>query len=290
MLDVFLDALLDSLKVLGVTFVLYFILSFFEEKMANVLKRHEKVSPLIGATSGLIPQCGVSVVAADLYIHEKITLGTIFAVFFACSDEALPIMFSSKETLIYTLPLIGLKFIFGFLIGFLIDVVYRKSLNTSEEYESHVKGCCGHDINHDHDHEDKETFIHEHILHPIIHSLKIFLYVFIVNMLFGIAIYYIGEDNILNFLSKSKYFTPLVATLVGLIPNCASSVLLTELFVMGGLPFGALFSGLVVNAGLGLVYLLKNKKTLKSVLILEGILVVSALILGYAIILVMNLF
>ena len=132
MLDVLLDALIDSLKVLAIAFILYVLLSFFENKLVSLLEKHKKLSPLFGSTVGLIPQCGLSVVASDLYIKEKISLGTIFAVFFACSDEALPILFSSKDGLIYARPLLGIKFIGGFLIGFLIDTIYRKTLNNEE--------------------------------------------------------------------------------------------------------------------------------------------------------------
>ena len=286
MLDVLLDALIDSLKVLAIAFVIYIILSFFEEKIARLLEKHRKISPILGATAGLIPQCGVSVVAADLYIKERITMGTLFAVFFACSDEALPILFSEPSKILYTIPLLLTKFILGFSLGYLIDVIYRKTLNIEEITDSeHIKGCCGHDIS-NHENESK---LHEHLIHPLLHSLKIFAYVLIVNIVFGIIIYYVGEENILSFLSQSTYLTPLVCALVGLIPNCASSVLISELFILGGIPFGALVTGLAVNAGLGAIYLLKNKKTIKDVLILEGILLLSAILTGYITILIMGL-
>lgn len=286
MLDVLLDALIDSLKVLGIAFLIYVILSFFEEKIAHLLEKHRKISPILGATAGLIPQCGVSVVASDLYIKERITLGTIFAVFFACSDEALPILFSEPSKIIYTLPLLLIKFVMGFSIGYLIDLVYRKILKEEDVEESHLKGCCGHDISHN----ENESKLHEHLVHPLLHSLKIFAYVLVVNVVFGIIIYFVGEENILNFLSQSTYLTPLVCALVGLIPNCASSVLISELFILGGIPFGALVTGLAVNAGLGAIYLLKNKNTIKDALILEGILLVSAISVGYLTIFIMGLF
>ena len=286
MLDVLLDALIDSLKVLGIAFIIYVILSFFEEKIAHLLEKHRKVSPILGATAGLIPQCGVSVVAADLYIKERITLGTIFAVFFACSDEALPILFSEPSKILYTIPLLLIKFVMGFSIGYLIDVIYRKVLKEEEGEETHLKGCCGHDIAH----SEEESKLHEHLIHPLLHSLKIFAYVLVVNVVFGIIIYFVGEDNILNFLSQSTYLTPLVCAVVGLIPNCASSVLITELFILGGIPFGALLTGLAVNAGLGAIYLLKNKNTVKDALILEAILFVSAVAIGYLTIFIMGLF
>ena len=221
MIDVLLDALFDSLKVLGIAFIIYVILSFFEEKIAHLLEKHRKISPILGATAGLIPQCGISVVASDLYIKERITMGTIFAVFFACSDEALPILFSEPSKIIYTIPLLLIKLVMGFSIGYLIDLVYRKMLREEKIEESHLKGCCGHEISH----SENESKIHEHLIHPLLHSLKIFAYVLVVNVVFGIIIYYVGEENILDFLSQSTYLTPLVCALVGLIPNCASSVL-----------------------------------------------------------------
>ncbi len=157
----------------------------------------------------------------------------------------------------------------------------KDSVTVSQE----LTGCCGHHI-----HAEAESPIHEHLVHPLLHSLKIFAYVLVVNMVFGTLIYFITEERILEFLGQAKWVTPLVSVLVGLIPNCASSVLLTELFLLGGLPFGALFAGLAVNAGLGLVYLLKNKKAIKDVLILESTLIVTSLLFGYSIMLVMELF
>ena len=121
MLDIFLDSLLDSLKVFGIAFIINFILSFIEAKVSALFQRHKKISPLLGASAGLIPQCGISIVAADLYRKEHITIGTLVAVFFACSDEALPILFSDVEKLKFILPLIIIKFIFGFILGFLLD-------------------------------------------------------------------------------------------------------------------------------------------------------------------------
>ena len=114
--------------------------------------------------------------------------------------------------------------------------------------------------------------------------------VFIVNLFFGVAIYFIGEENILQFLSQSQWITPLVCALVGLIPNCASSVFISELFILNGIPFGALFTGLCVNAGLGLIYLLKNRKSWKDILYIVILLLGSSILLGYGIIGIMQLF
>lgn len=285
MLDLLLDALLDSLKVLGFSFIIYFILSFFEDKISHLLQHHRKTSPIIGAAAGLIPQCGISVVASDLYLKEHITIGTLFAVFFACSDEALPILISDFNKAIYVIPLLLMKIIFGFLFGYLLDLIVKnkKEEKVVDEDEIHI-GCCHHEI----DHETSKLMTH--LVHPLLHSLKIFIYVLIVNVIFSLIVYFIGENNIVSFLSTNPYLTPILAAIIGIIPNCASSVLLCEVFISGGIPFGALFTGLCMNAGLGLVYLLKNKKSWKSILILEGYLLITSVSLGYIIIAITSLF
>ncbi len=285
MLDLLIDALLDSLKVLGFSFIIYFILSFFEDKISHLLQHHKRVSPIIGAAAGLIPQCGISVVASDLYLKEHITIGTLFAVFFACSDEALPILISDINKAIYVIPLLLMKIIFGFGFGYLLDLIVKNKKEEIEidEEEIHI-GCCHHEI----DHETSKLMTH--LVHPLLHSLKIFIYVLIVNIIFSLIVYFIGENNIVSFLSTNPYLTPIFAAIIGIIPNCASSVLLCEVFISGGIPFGALFTGLCMNAGLGLVYLLKNKKSWKSILILEGYLLITSVVLGYIIITITSLF
>ena len=127
MLEVLLDALIDSLKVLLVVFIMYILISFFEKKLADKISKKSKFSVLLGALFGLIPQCGFSVIAADLYLKRHITMGTLVAVFIACSDEALPIFLSSSDKFLMALPLLGSKFIVAFLVGFLIDAIYTKS-------------------------------------------------------------------------------------------------------------------------------------------------------------------
>lgn len=285
MLDLLIDALLDSLKVLGFSFIIYFILSFFEDKISHLLQHHKRVSPIIGAAAGLIPQCGISVVASDLYLKEHITIGTLFAVFFACSDEALPILISDINKAIYVIPLLLMKIIFGFGFGYLLDLIVKNKKEEIEidEEEIHI-GCCHHEI----DHETSKLMTH--LVHPLLHSLKIFIYVLIVNIIFSLIVYFIGENNIVSFLSTNPYLTPIFAAIIGIIPNCASSVLLCEVFISGGIPFGALFTGLCMNAGLGLVYLFKNKKSWKSILILEGYLLITSVVLGYIIITITSLF
>ncbi|OPZ35009.1 MAG: hypothetical protein BWY98_00851 [Tenericutes bacterium ADurb.BinA155] len=180
--------------------------------------------------------------------------------------------------------LLGIKIVAGFIVGFTVDLFYTKNRQEVETHLEHCEGetgpvhcgCCGHEID-----DEKENPWHEHLVHPLIHSLKIFAYVFVINMLFGVLLYYVGDDNINNFLSSNYYFSPLIAVAVGLIPNCASSVLIAQSYVLNRIPFGALLAGLSVNAGLGMIVLYKDKKNLKDAFIILGILVTASIGLGY---------
>ncbi len=277
MLEVFLDALLDSLKVFCLAFLVNVLLSFFEDKISKVFIKHQRVSPLLGAGCGLIPQCGISVVAADMYRKEHISAGTLLAVFFACSDEALPILLTDSKKLVYVIPLLVIKFIMGFILGYVVDLILRKKEMKEVEEEIHI-GCCGHEID-----NQNEPPLHKHILHPLLHSLKIWIYVFGISLCFGMIFLWIGEERIATFLNENRDLGPLFSGLIGLIPNCASSVILSELFLMEGITFGALVTGLCVNAGLGAIYLLKFKEKRKEALRLIFVLFCYSLSIGYLI-------
>ena len=281
MLEVFLDSLLDSLKILGIVFLFEVLLSFFEGKIARALEKSRRFAPVLGSLFGVIPQCGISIVAADLFTKRELTLGTMVAVFLACSDEALPILFGNFSSSWWlTFVLIGLKIAIGAGVGLLTDLLFQKyrfSSSPSEhvDSESHY-GCCGHEIE-----GEKEPAWKEHVLHPIVHSLKIFAYCFVVSFAFGSLVYAVGEENISSFLISNRALSPLAAVLVGLIPNCVSSVLLSELFLKGVLPFGALLAGLLVNAGIGMFVLFRKKENIKPALLTFAICLVAALGFGY---------
>ena len=281
---VLLHALLDSLKVLGIAFLFNIVLSFFEGKISKVIGKQNKLSPLIGSASGIIPQCGVSVVAADMYVKEHITAGTLLAVFFACSDEALPLLFTETSKIIYVLPLLLIKVIFGFILGFTVDLILRKKELKQHVDEVHV-GCCHHHID-----DEEENKWHKHLLHPFVHSLKIFSYVLVINIIFGMIVHFVGEDIISNFLNTNSYLSVLLSSIIGLIPNCSSSVIITELFLSDGLSFGALTAGLCVNAGLGFMYLFKKKDNRFKSLKLLLTLFIYSLSIGYIILLISNIF
>ena len=250
--------------------------------MTSSLKKGNKLSPLYGAVTGLIPQCGVSVVGADLYLKKHITLGTVIAIFITCSDEAIPILLGGgKDYIISAIMIILIKLLLAFVVGFVIDLILSKKAvddHLQECDHNHISshcGCCNHCIDEQEDNFDK------HLWHPFIHSLKLFGYILAINILFNSFIFMIGEETFVSFLEYNKYLTPLYSVLIGLIPNCVSSVILSELFIDGVISFGAILAGLIVNAGLGMMILLKEKTLIKKNLLILLLLMCIAIIAGY---------
>lgn len=285
-LEVLLDATIDTLRLLPILLLVYLIIEFLEYKRVFQFEKSKmlcgRASPVMGALFGSVPQCGFSIISTDLYAQRKISVGALIAVYIATSDEALPIMLSDFHSIPALIVLMLVKIVFAIIVGylsmFLYDKVFFKNQKPATVVEAkplekqHEEGCCHHDIE-----PSKFEWVH-----PIFHSLKILLFIFVVNLLFGTIIYFWGEENLQNFLLSSYAWQPLLSVLIGLIPNCASSVILTELYLAGGLSFGAVVAGLSVNAGLGLVFLFKQNKNIKEIAFILCMLVIPSLILGYA--------
>ena len=273
-LDILLDSLKDSLLVFAFVFLFHVILSFIETPVSNFLIKRKKTSPIFGAVFGLIPQCGTSVIGSELYIKKYITVGTLIAIFLSCSDEALIVLLEAwNEKTLMIFPLIGLKLVTGIVFGLLIDFIIRKQKIIEVDHVEEEHEC--------HTHHHENTPAHAHLIHPLIHSIKVFIYIFIINLALGTIIGFVGEDNFSNFMTANRYLAPLFSSIIGLIPNCASSLLITDLFVEGHLSFGALFAGLLVNSGLGIMVLLKDKNTVKKALLIVGVCFIIAVGLGY---------
>lgn len=285
-MEIVLDALLDSLKVFPFLFLMYVLIEFLENrtnitKNKNILRGN--LAPLLGAATGIVPQCGFSVMAAKLYDKKLIRTGTLLAVFLATSDEALIILLSSGSSAIAVMPLIAVKFAVAVGIGYLFNALMRgEKLSEMEEGEEIHGTPCGHD-------HEEDGKVRRYLVHPLLHSLEIFAYILVVNLAFGFAMHY-AEGAIASFLQGGYWYQPLIAGLVGLIPNCASSVLVTQSYVLGALSFGGMAAGLCANAGLGFVILFKNVKSWKRNLALLGILYVISVAVGYAVLGAMQLF
>lgn len=304
-----LHALLDSLKVFPFLILLYIIIEVAEEKVSTskhfVKYTNGKYATVVGAGLGLIPQCGFSVVASDLYSKRYIKMGTMLAIFIATSDEALPIILSNPEKAYLIFPLLAIKFVYALIVGYGVDfvanLIYKKKTvveivppaehehnhehehEHEDTHEDEISGCCGHNV------EGKRNTLKKFFVHPLIHSLKIFVYIFIVNAVLEILIHYLGEEAIVNFMQSVTYLQPLIVPLVGLIPNCASSVLITQLLIIDGITFGSAVAGLCVNAGIGLAVLFKQNKNIKQNLSVLAILYLSSVALGYIITLIETL-
>ena len=286
--EVLLDALLDSLKILPFLFLVYVLIEILETKTSAKLKSGRALrggfAPLLGAGIGLVPQCGFSVMATNLFAKGYLSVGTLLAVYISTSDEAIPILlanFAAAVAVGYGAYLVcGGKKTLEETATIADASEDKKDIDDEQaEKESDDIGCCHHHI------EKRHNFWQNYVFHPMVHSLKIFAFILIVNVLFGLLLFYTGEQWLHNVLAGTGYFQPFIAGLVGLIPNCASSVVLTELYITEGLTFGSAFAGLSVNAGIALTVLFKQNKNLKQNLLI----VVSLYLLSTALGLVIDL-
>lgn len=295
MWNVVLDALKDSAIIFIWLFAVNFAFSFIEDKIASKKTTGKGAVPLAAAL-GLLPQCGFSVIASERYSERKITAGTLIAVFVATSDEAIPVFLASGEKFYLIFPLLLTKFVIAVIMGYLFDLIFKKpnaplpvpadnqNQPSEDEHELVHCGCGCHAHEHEHSGEnvsEKHAKLHEHLIHPLTHSLKTFAVVLVLNIAFGFLVYFVTEERLSAFLQANAYFSPILAAVCGLIPNCAASVIVSDLYLAGRIPFGACLSGLTVNAGLGLTFLIKNEKSLKNKLLITFYLIIGALLFGY---------
>lgn len=293
MSEILMDALLDTAKLIPFLFVIYIGIEYLEFKLGDNLikkvKRAGKIAPAAGALFGLVPQCGFSVMATALYSKRVVTLGTLLAVYLSTSDEALPIILSQPDKLNLLFPLLLTKLVIALITGYLIDfILYRRPKSdveaeicaTSEAVagdsidDIDEKGCCGHDC------PTAKINFKELIVHPLRHTLKVFIYLFIASLLINFVIYQVGEDNLGNVFMSDSLFQPIMTAIFGLIPNCASSIAITEVFLKGGLSFGSAVAGLCSGAGLGLLVLFKEVKNIKDAIKVVTILVIISAFAG----------
>ena len=260
MWEIVLAAFLDTLKVFPFLVVIYILIEFIEQK-TSFTRNHKilqgNLAPLIGSATGLVPQCGFSVMAAKLYDKGLIRTGTFLAVLLSTSDEALIILLSSGQNAMYVMPVIVIKLIIGVGVGYLVNFIFTaEKLQEAGPEEIHAYSCGR-------EHEGKSDF-KVFFLNPLLHSLLIAFYLLVVNLIFGFIIKAVGEDKIASSLMiGGAYWQPFITALIGLIPNCASSVVITQAFIDKGILFGSCIAGLCANAGLGLVVLFRNTKKIK---------------------------
>ena len=249
----------DTLSIMPFIFIIYLVIEYLEHKtntaISHTLMKAGKKGTVYGALLGSIPQCGFSVIASDMFSRGAITLGTLVAIFIATSDEAVPIILSHPDMASVALKLIGIKLVFGIVFGLLIDIIWNKSYKIN---------ACTVEEDHDHFHGNCESCEGGILKSALRHTLKIFIFVFVANVIFTFLIEAVGEETLAGYLLKDSVFQPFIASLIGLIPNCAASVLLAESYLSGVLNFGSLVSGLVSGAGVGILLLFKRNKNTKE--------------------------
>ena len=274
-----LHTFIDTIKVVPFLFLTYLLMEFLEHKAGGAperwLRGSGKIGPLIGGALGVLPQCGFSAAATGFYTGRMITTGTLIAVYLSTSDEMLPILISSGAPIPTILKLLATKLIIGIAAGFAIDGVTRLiHRGKKEEQEPKIEELCERE-----NCDCGDRFALSALKHTMYITLFLLLFTFVLN--FGIEL--VGEENIQAIVLNRPVLGSLLAALVGLIPNCASSVALTSLFVDGVLSSGALLSGLMVNAGVGLAILFRNnrpiKDSLRVVAILFGISVACGILI-----------
>ncbi|MBO5402144.1 MAG: arsenic efflux protein [Clostridia bacterium] len=270
MLHSVIHAAKDTLVILPILFLTYLVIEFVEhkagEKAKKIISASGKAGPLLGGLIGLIPQCGFSGAAASLFAVGTVSTGTLIAVFLATSDEMLPILISASVPAKEVSIILLIKLVSGTLFGFITDALYRRKKSETIEHMCEEENChCEHD---------------GIFLSALKHTLKIVAIVFMVTCGLNIIIELIGEDKLQSLMITTPVVGELVAGLVGLIPNCSASVLLTDLYVENALSVGQLISGLCVNAGIGVIVLFKTNKNLKENLVLTAVLYVCGVITG----------
>ena len=275
-LEVLQDTAIDTIKLLPFLFITYLIMEYIEHKTSNkvkdVIKKSGKFGPLLGAIVGIFPQCGFSVSATNLYAGRVITLGTLISVYLATSDEMLPILLTEAVPAGTIFTILGIKLVLGIVAGFIIDFVIRMFRKEKvEEQEEKIEEIC------EHEHCHCEEGI---VTSAIKHTLNITIFIFFITLVLNGIIAYIGEDTIAHFISKNVILGPIVAGLIGLIPNCASSVILTELFISNVISMPVLISGVAGNAGVGLLVLFKTNKNVKENIKIVGILYLIGVLAG----------
>lgn len=254
MKDIIIDTLIDAVKILPFLFITFLLLELLEHKLnnktKNIISKSGKIGPIIGGLLGAIPQCGFSVVATNLYITRVISLGTLFSIYLSTSDEMLPIMISQNVSYKIILGVLLIKIITGILFGFIIDLVIRKS--NMNKYDYHI---C----------EDEHCHCEDGIIKSSLkHTLNIMIFIILVSFILNIIFLYCGNELISKVFMKDTLFGPFLGSLVGLIPNCGASVILTEMFLKGVINLGTCIAGLLTGSGVALLVLFKSNKNLKE--------------------------
>lgn len=270
MLEILKDTAIDTIKLIPFLFITYLIMEYLEHKTSD--KTREKIKnsgkirgPLIGSLLGAFPQCGFSVSATNLYVGRMISMGTLVSIYLSTSDEMLPIFLTESVPIFIIAKLIAVKIIIGFIVGILIDLIFRQNLD--DEFSD----IC------EHDHCDCK---HSIVKSSLKHTVNVVIFIFLISFVLNFIIEIIGHERLSNFVLNKSILGPIFAGLIGLIPNCASSVIIVELYLNLLINSSTLITGLLVNAGVGMLVLFKMNKNIKENLKILSIVYLSSVIIG----------
>lgn len=273
MIDCLLDALMDTIKLIPYLFITFLILEIIEHKLSKktqkAMTKYKKIGPLLGGIFGGFPQCGFSAMGANLYTGGVITKGTLIAIFLSTSDEMLPIMLGEKVSIPLVINIIGFKVVVGIIIGLMVDIIFR-----NKKENKHIEDLC----DEEHCHCKNGIFISS-----LIHTLKTTLFILIANIIIGVAIELIGTESLEKLLNSKNILVYFASSLIGLIPNCASSVVITEVYLSKLITIGVAISGLLTSSGIGILLLFKNNKSLKENMFILSVIYFTGVIIGFVI-------
>lgn len=271
LVHIFGHPFIETLKMLPILFLAYLFMEWLEQKegskIETIVKKAKRGGPLFGALLGLVPQCGFSGAIAGMYAAGTVTAGTLLAVMLSTSDEMLPLMVSARLSPTLIGIVLGLKLVIGLIAGFAADFIIRKK-NTEQQEDIH--DFC------EREHCSCKDGI---FLSALKHTLKIVVIIYIVSVVLHFAVDHIPEETlktVLNF----PVISQIAAAIIGLIPSCAVSVTLTNLYINGALGLGPMLCGLLTNGGVGLLVLFRVNKSRKNSLFITALLFISGLVFG----------
>ena len=251
MSEIIIDSVIDCIKLLPFLFLTYLFMEWLEHKTGsaarNRIRTAGKLGPVWGGLLGVIPQCGFSAAASSLFTGRVITVGTLIAVYLSTSDEMFPIMISNAVPAVTIIRILACKAAIGILSGLIVEYVYTHILK-KQEGDLDIHEICE---------EERCNCEHGLISSAATHTLKVFVYIFLISLGLNIIIGLVGEETLAGLFTGAPVIGELIAALVGLIPNCASSVVITQLYLDHIIGAGAMMAGLLVNAGVGLLILFR---------------------------------
>lgn len=275
MIEIILETLLDALKMSPILFLAYLLMEYLElkagEKLNMAVARVGYAGPLIGGLIGAVPQCGFSGAVAGFYPARIVTLGTMIAVFMSTSDEMLPILISERVDVLVIVKILLFKVLGAALCGFILDLLLRAFKKNRQATGDHIHDFC----------EQEHCDCHENLFFSALkHTVKVLILILIVSFGLNVLFEYFGNDFLSGVFISKPFVSEILAGVVGLIPNCSVSVLITDLFVEGVITPGAMLSGLMTNAGVGLLVLFRLNKNLKENIFITIILLICGILFG----------